>query len=173
MSHDAEHRVHIDLARQRLTLFAGGQVLGRWTVSTASNGPGERRDSGCTPRGEHRVRLLIGAGCAPNTVFIARRPTGEVYTPALAAAQPDRDWILTRIIWLTGAQPGFNRGGDCDTLRRFIYIHGCPDSEPMGRPCSHGCVRMRNVDVIALFDQLVPGTRVTIDEGPASDAAAG
>ena len=173
MSKAPEHWVHIDLAAQRLTLFADQQVLGRWPVSTARNGPGERRDSGCTPRGEHRVRLLIGDGCAPNTVFIARRPTGEVYTPGLAADQPERDWILTRIIWLTGVQSGFNRGGDCDTLRRFIYIHGCPDSEPMGRPCSHGCVRMRNTDVIELFDRLTPGIREMIDEGSSSDAAAG
>ncbi len=173
MSQGAERWVRIDLAAQQLTLFAGNQVVDRWSVSTARNGPGERQDSGCTPRGEHRVRLLIGAGCVPNTVFIARRPTGEIYTPALAAAAPGRDWILTRIIWLTGTQPGFNRGGACDTLRRYIYIHGCPDSEPMGRPCSHGCVRMRNDDVIALFDQLEPGSRVVIDEGSVTDAAAG
>lgn len=173
MPRDPECRVHVDLAAQLLTLFVGDKVVERWPVSTARNGPGEQLDSGCTPRGEHRVRLLIGAGCAPNTVFVARRPSGEIYTPALAAARPERDWILTRIIWLTGTQPGFNRGGDCDTLRRFIYIHGCPDSEPMGRPCSHGCVRMRNQDIIALFDRLSPGTRVSIDEGTASDAALG
>lgn len=164
--------VHVDLARQRLRLLQGERCIGAWPVSTARNGAGERIDSGCTPRGEHRVRILIGAGCAENTVFVGRRPTGERYTPELAAAEPGRDWILTRVVWLTGAEPGRNRGPGCDTLRRYIYIHGCPDSEPMGVPVSHGCIRMRNADVVALFDRLTAGMRVVIDEGTPDDAAA-
>lgn len=154
--------IEVDLADQRLRLHAGDRVLGDWPVSTAHNGPGERVDSGCTPRGEHRVRLMIGRDCPVGTVFVGRRATGEIYAPDLAAAQPGRDWILSRIIWLTGCESGYNRGGGCDTLRRYIYIHGCPDSEPMGVPLSHGCVRMRNADVIALFDQVNVGTRVVI-----------
>jgi lipoprotein-anchoring transpeptidase ErfK/SrfK len=118
--------------------------------------------SGCTPRGLHRVRLRIGAGCLPGTVFRGRRPTGEVYGPELAAAYPERDWILTRILWLTGCEPGRNRGGGVDTLRRFIYIHGCPDAAPMGEPRSHGCIRMRNADLILLFDDTPVGTPVEI-----------
>ena len=81
---------------------------------------------------------------------------------SLAAAHPDRDWILTRILWLTGCEPGRNRGGCVDTLRRFIYIHGCPDTEPMGEPRSHGCIRMRNRDLMEFFDVVTAGTLVEI-----------
>ncbi|QIK39189.1 L,D-transpeptidase [Caldichromatium japonicum] len=154
--------VLIELAAQRLTLFAEGQALRQYPVSTAANGPGERLGSGCTPRGLHRVRLKIGADCPLGTVFVGRRPTGEIYSEALAAAYPGRDWILTRILWLTGCEPGRNRGGQVDTLRRFIYIHGCPDSEPMGVPGSHGCIRMRNRDIIELFAAIPKGTAVEI-----------
>ncbi len=158
-----EPRVRIHIARQELELLAeGGRVTDSWPVSSALNGSGQRQHSGCTPLGVHRVRIRIGDGCAPGTVFVGRRPTGEVYSPALAAEHPERDWVLSRILWLTGCESGYNRGGACDTLRRFIYIHGTPDSEPMGVPLSHGCVRMRNHDVIALFDQLRRGDVVEI-----------
>ena len=156
-------RLRVDIEQQSLTLEADGRVLKTWPVSTARNGPGERVDSGCTPRGIHRIRIKVGAGCPLNTVFVGRRPTGEIYSPALAASYPARDWILTRILWLTGAEPGFNRGGDCDTLRRFIYLHGCPDAEPMGVPASHGCIRMRNADIVDLFDRVDVGTVVVIE----------
>ena len=139
-----------------------GRLAARYPVSTARNGPGELRDSGCTPRGHHRVRLKIGAGCPENAVFVGRRPTGEIFDAALAARFPERDWILTRILWLTGCEPGRNRGGAVDTLRRFIYLHGCPDSEPMGVPASHGCIRLRNRDVLALFERVERGTPVSI-----------
>jgi lipoprotein-anchoring transpeptidase ErfK/SrfK len=111
------------------------------------------------------VRLRIGDGCPIGAVFRGRRPTGEIHDAALAAAHPERDWILTRILWLTGCEPGRNRGGSVDTLRRFIYIHGCPDSEPMGVPRSHGCIRMRNPDLIELFDQTPNGALVEIRGG--------
>ncbi len=120
--------------------------------------------SGCTPRGWHRIRILIGAGAPVNSVFIGRRPTGEVYNAKLAAVHPNRDWILTRILWLTGAESGFNRGAAVDTLRRMIYIHGTPDTEPMGVPGSHGCIRMRNSDIVALFAQCHAGMPVLITE---------
>ena len=156
--------VRIDLAAQVLELRSGAAVLARYPVSTAASGPGERRGSGGTPRGRHRIRLKIGGDCPPNAVFVGRRPTGELYSPALAAAEPGRDWILGRILWLTGAEPGRNRGGEVDTLRRYIYIHGCPDAEPMGTPRSHGCIRMRNADLLALFDRVPQGTAVDIVE---------
>ena len=164
MPADSERWVQIDIDSQRLVLLEGQRQITAWPVSTARMGSGELVDSGCIPRGEHRVRIKIGAACPVNTVFIARRPTGEVYDDALAASEPRRDWILSRIIWLTGMQPGRNRGGNCDTLRRFIYIHGCPDTEPMGVPASHGCIRMRNVDVVELFDLVEAGTRVLITD---------
>ncbi|WP_295446684.1 L,D-transpeptidase [uncultured Thiodictyon sp.] len=160
----ASPRILIVIATQTLTRLAGGRVVAEYPVSTGANGVGELRGSGCTPRGQHRVRLRIGAGCPVGTVFRARRPTGEVYGPELAAACPDRDWILTRILWLTGCVPGRNRGGQVDTLRRFIYIHGCPDAAPMGTPRSHGCIRMRNSDLVELFDATPAGTPVEIRE---------
>ena len=135
-------------------------------VSTAANGPGERIHSECTPRGWHRIRARIGTGCPENTVFVGRRPTGEIYTPALKAAHPGRDWILTRILWLCGEEPGRNRLGEVDSMRRYIYIHGCPDGDRMGAPSSHGCVKMRNAEVIRLFDRVSAGTRVLIQEDP-------
>lgn len=156
------HRILVDVMQQALRLCAGDEVIGEWPVATARNGLGERAGSECTPRGPHRVRLKIGHGCPIGTVFVARRPTGERYTPELAASAPGRDWILTRILWLTGCESGFNRGGDRDSLRRFIYIHGCPDEGPIGRPASHGCIRMRNTDVIELFDQVDNGCPVEI-----------
>lgn len=131
-------------------------------VSTALKGPGERRDSGCTPQGLHRVRIRIGGGCPPGTVFVGRRPTGEVYDSGLAARFPGRDWILTRILWLTGLEAGRNRGGQVDTLRRYIYIHGCPPTAPMGVPGSQGCIRLRDPDLLRLYDLAPAGTLVEI-----------
>jgi L,D-transpeptidase YbiS len=131
-------------------------------VSTARNGCGETRGSECTPRGLHAIRIKIGAGCPTGSVFVGRRPTGEIYSPALARAFPQRDWILTRILWLTGRQPGLNRGGHRDSLHRFIYIHGTPESEPMGVPRSHGCIRMRDDHLLELFDQVQAGDLVEL-----------
>lgn len=155
-------RIRVDLSSQSLVLVEGDRVLRHYPVSTGRNGPGEQRDSGCTPRGLHRVRIRVGDGCPEGTVFVGRRPTGEVYGAQLAERFPERDWILTRILWLTGLERGRNRGGCVDTLRRFIYIHGCPDREPMGQPCSHGCIRMRNADLIELFDLVAAWTLVEI-----------
>ena len=162
----ATNQLRVDLSTQTLYWYRGDRLQARYPVSTARNGPGERNGSGCTPRGLHRIRIRIGAGCPEGTVFRGRRPTGEVFDPGLGAAHPDRDWILTRILWLTGCEPGFNRGGSRDTLRRFIYIHGCPDTEPMGQPLSHGCIRMRNADLLQLFGMVTPGMGVDIREGP-------
>jgi lipoprotein-anchoring transpeptidase ErfK/SrfK len=156
-------RIEISIPEQTLVLAGdGGCVLRRYAVSTAANGPGERRGSYCTPRGRHVIRAKIGAGAAFNTVFVGRRPTGEMWSPALAAAFPRRDWILTRILWLRGCEPGFNRFGDVDTMRRYIYLHGSPDTVPMGRPGSIGCVRMRNYEIVDLFDLVSAGTPVHI-----------
>jgi len=157
-----KRRIHIDIARQRLTLLEDDRAVLEYAVSTARNGPGERKGSLCTPRGAHIVRAKIGAGAPLDTVFVGRRPTGEVYSPALAERFPQRDWILTRILWLSGCEPGRNRLGEVDTMRRYIYIHGSPDTVPMGVPGSIGCVRMRNRDIVELFDQVPAGTPVLI-----------
>jgi len=149
-------RIEIDVPSQTLTLFADdGSVMKRYSVSTAKNGVGELSGSYCTPRGEHLIRAKIGAGQPQNTVFVRRRPTGETWTHDLHAQYPGRDWILTRILWLSGREPGRNRLGKVDTMRRYIYIHGSPETAEMGKPGSIGCIRMRNRDIVELFD-LVP-----------------
>ena len=139
-----------------------GRVLMETRISTGRKGVGEQNGSEQTPRGWHKIRAKIGAGQPENTVFVARRPTGEIYSPDMRATYPHRDWILTRILWLSGLEPGRNRLGKVDTMRRFIYIHGCPDDDKMGMLGSHGCVKMRNRDLIELFDRVPIGTRVHI-----------
>lgn len=156
-------RIEISIQKQSLTLFDNfGGVKAKYSISTAANGVGNEKNSGCTPLGNHIVRAKIGANAAPNTVFVGRRPTGEICTPELMAEFPNRDWILTRILWLSGTEIGFNRLGNVDTMQRYIYIHGSPDSTEMGKIGSHGCVRMRNSDIVELFDLVSAGTTVLI-----------
>ncbi len=156
-------RIEVSLPAQTLTLFGErDEALARYRVSTAAKGAGELRGSHCTPRGRHIVRAKIGTGAPINAVFVGRRPTGELWTPELAASHPDRDWILTRILWLSGCEVGFNRLGDVDTMRRYIYIHGTPDTMAVGQPGSIGCIRMRNGDLVELFDLVPVGTPVEI-----------
>lgn len=158
-------KIIVHIATQTLELFDDGDaLLRRYLVSTAANGAGEVCGSYCTPRGKHIIRAKIGADCPENTVFVRRRPTGEIYTPELGAQFARRDWILTRILWLSGCEPGFNRLGDNDTMRRYIYIHGTPDSVPVGQAHSHGCIRMRNADLLELFTLVAAGTAVEIIE---------
>jgi hypothetical protein len=159
-----QNGIRVSLSSQRVVLRIDGRWVGEWACSTAEAGPGEQTGQGGTPRGAHRIRLIIGRNAPAGTVFVGRRPTGEIYTAQLGAEAPARDWILSRVIWLTGAEPGFNRGGVVDTLRRFIYIHGTPDSEPMGVPRSHGCIRMRNQAVMDLADRCWAGMAVFIDD---------
>lgn len=154
--------IRIDITRQVLELFENDRLVRSYAISSARNGTGQLKGSYCTPLGRHIVRAKIGAGEPENTVFVARRPTGEMFSPELAARFPGRDWILTRILWLSGCEIGHNRLGEVDTMRRYIYIHGSPDSVPMGAPGSIGCIRMRNSDVIDLFDRIPVGTPVEI-----------
>jgi hypothetical protein len=149
----------IDMAKQELSF--GGKT---YSVSTAKNGPGEKNGSFCTPRGRHIVRAKIGAGQPPNAVFVRRRATGEIWTPELHAKYPGRDWMLTRLLWLSGCEAGFNRLGDVDTMRRYIYLHGTHELAEMGKPGSIGCVRMRNRDILELFERVAPYTPVEIRE---------
>jgi len=158
-------KITVHLSTQTLELSDdAGQQLRRYAVSTALKGAGEASGSFCTPRGQHVIRAKIGADCPENAVFVGRRPTGEVYTPELGAQFPGRDWILTRILWLSGCEVGFNRLGNRDTMRRYIYIHGTPDAVAMGQALSHGCIRMRNADLLELFDLVSAGTTVEIIE---------
>lgn len=156
-------KLRVSLPAQTLSVLDdAGRVLQVYPVSTAASGAGEERNSYCTPRGRHVVRARIGAGLPPGSVFVARRPTGEIYTPDMGLAQPERDWILTRILWLSGREPGYNRLGSCDTMRRYIYIHGTPDESFEQAPRSHGCIRMRNRDLAELFDRVPVRTPVEI-----------
>jgi lipoprotein-anchoring transpeptidase ErfK/SrfK len=155
--------IEIDVPTQSLILKdAQGRILMQTRISTARNGVGEENGSEKTPRGTHYIRARIGTGLPADAVLVSRRPTGEIYSPQLRTAFPNRDWILTRILWLCGLDPGKNRLGNVDTMRRYIYIHGCPDEDPMGVPGSRGCIKMRNSEIIELFDRVAPGTRVDI-----------
>lgn len=157
------NRIEVDISSQVLVFYdENTNKSTRYSISAARNGAGELSGSNCTPRGKHIVRAKIGAGCPINTVFVGRRPTGEIYSPELKEKFPGRDWILARILWLSGCEVGFNRLGSVDTMRRYIYIHSTPDSVPMGIPVSHGCILMRGTDMIELFDRVAAGTAVNI-----------
>ncbi len=158
-----ESYLFISVAEQNLQYIKAGNIVFDTRVATGKNGVGERYGSECTPRGWHKIRAKIGVDCPADTVFVGRRPTGELWSEQLQVQHPGRDWILTRILWLSGLEPGFNRLGEQDTMRRYIYIHGCPDSNPMGIPSSHGCIKMRNADIIKLFEQVTTGLAVYIE----------
>jgi len=157
--------IEINLANQTLTLLDRGVRVAMFPVSTAANGAGEEMDSECTPRGRHVIDQKIGGECAENTVFVGRRPTGETFDQILGRRYPDRDWIVTRIMWLRGVEPGRNDSGNVDSKARYIYIHGTPDDTNIGAPGSRGCIRMRNADVIRLFESVEEGTPVNIVDG--------
>ncbi len=154
--------IDISITDQRCILFDNNEIVFKSQVSTAYNGTGQQKNSNCTPLGLHIIRACIGQGQPENTVFIGRRSTDEIYTEELGLQFPDRDWILTRILWLSGLELGKNRLGNVDTMQRYIYIHGCPDNLPIGKPLSHGCIRMHNQDILTLFDLVKPGTKVLI-----------
>jgi len=161
-SDEVQDYLDICIASQQLTVFADGILVQRYPISTAKNGAGELMGSQCTPTGWHRIRAKIGTGQPLNAVFIGRRATGEIYTAELGTQYPQRDWILTRILWLGGLEPGKNRYGNVDSTWRYIYIHGCPDELMTGIPDSHGCIRMKNIDVLNLFNQMDAGAKVFI-----------
>jgi len=154
--------LEISLPLQKLYLKKGDEVIQEYPVSTARNGAGEQQDSECTPRGKHSIAEKIGEGCLPDTVFVEREVTGEIYNTDLREQFPTRDWILTRVLRLKGEEPDVNQGGNVDTFNRYIYIHGTPADTDMSIPGSHGCIRMRNDDVIQLYDQVSVGTSVQI-----------
>lgn len=155
-------RLVVSIDAQRMGLFEHDQLVESWSISTSMYGVGNEENTGKTPLGEHYIRAKIGEGCEQNAVFVGRRFTGEIYSDELAQVHPKRDWILTRILWLCGKEVGINRSGNVDSMRRYIYIHGTPDSEPMGIPKSHGCVRMRNSDIIQLYNRVGAGTAVRL-----------
>lgn len=152
----------ISISKQRLFVFEHDDLIAEYPIATASRGVGQREGSEQTPLGHHAIAEKIGGNAPLNTVFVGRKPTGERYSSDLGLKNPERDWILTRILWLTGLEPGKNQGGDCDTKSRYIYIHGTPEAVPLGQPSSHGCIRMHGKDIIALFDRVAVGDEVFI-----------
>lgn len=156
--------IKINLATQTLQVFENNKLQKEYSISTAKNGAGEISGSEKTPRGWHIIRAKIGGDAPVNSVFVGRRPTGEIFTPELRQSYPNRDWILTRIMWLSGLEVGKNRLGQVDSMRRYIYIHGTPDDVPMGMPGSRGCIRVRNNELIKLFNEISVFTRVLIEE---------
>ena len=153
----------ISITKQQLEFVKDSVIEKVYSVSTARNGAGERMGSECTPTGWHKIRARIGGTQPLNAVFKARRPTGEIYSPELRNQFPERDWVLSRILWLGGLEPGKNRYGIVDSTWRYIYIHGCPDELMQGKPESHGCIRMKNTDITGLFDQIDIGLKVLIE----------
>ena len=159
----ADSYLHISIAKQQLSVVSNKDVDKVYSVSTAKNGAGEKMGSQCTPIGWHKIRVKIGDSTPLNSVFVGRRATGEIYSPQLGVEYPERDWVLTRILWLGGLEPRKNRYGEVDSTWRYIYIHGCPDELMLGKPESHGCIRMKNKDVVDLFDRVEVGLKVLIE----------
>lgn len=151
----------VNISEQKTYLMQQGKILKSYLVSTAENGIGQQEGSEMTPLGCHEICEKIGDGCAPNTIFQYRQPTGELYNAHIGFTQK-RDWIITRILRLKGLEPGFNQGSTVDTYQRCIYFHGAPDESPMGVPASRGCIRMHNWDIIDLFERVTVGTKVLI-----------
>jgi lipoprotein-anchoring transpeptidase ErfK/SrfK len=154
--------IKVSISEQTLILYDNHKVIARYSISSGKAGAGNQKSSGKTPLGKHRIRAKIGTGLPINSVLVGRRATGEIYSQELADENPNRDWVLSRILWLSGTEKGFNRLGQVDSMQRYIYIHGTPDSEPMGVAASHGCIRMRNSDLLELFDRVEAYTEVEI-----------
>lgn len=158
--------VEVSITRQRIQLWQQGELLASYRASTSRFGCGQREGSQCTPLGEHVIAEKVGDSAEPGAVFVGRELTGEIWTEGLDAQEPGRDWILSRILWLAGTEPGVNKGQSdeyaCDSKDRYIYIHGTSDLEPLGVPLSHGCVRMNLHEVIELYSRVTVGTRVVI-----------
>lgn len=162
MGNDFMMFLQVHIPTQKLYVYENNIIVRDYSISTAKNGAGELNGSEMTPRGWHIIRAKIGTNQPSNTVFVKRRPTGEIYTPELRKLNPTRDWILTRIFWLSGLEPGKNRLANVDTMRRYVYFHGTPDENIMGTPGSRGCIRMSNKDMVELFDKVSVGTKVCV-----------
>lgn len=164
-NYSTEQVVLIDASNQKLLLIEKGQVTHRWIISTAEAGLGSRKGSNQTPLGAHRLAQKIGDGAPLGTVFKARQNTGRIAKILTApGARSGEDNVTTRIMWLDGLEPGLNKGDTVDSYQRFIYIHGTDEEGRLGAPASHGCIRMRNQDVIDLYDRVREDTLVFIAE---------
>jgi len=163
--HDSKLIV-VDVHTEKLYLLHDGRIAGDWRVSTALRGIDQRAHSDGTPVGVFRVARKIGTGLPPDEVLQDQAPTGRIITPARLPDGPAASrWIIARILWLSGLQPGWNEGGDFDTFLRHIYIHGTANLGMLGQPASHGCVQMAPRAVMALYRAVPVGTPVLITPG--------
>ncbi len=154
----------VDISRQLLSLYQDDKCLHSWPVSTSARGSGNRMDSLQTPLGAHRIAEKIGADSPANTIFKGRQDCGELANITQRPEPTGEDLITSRILWLKGIEPGKNLDGDVDSQQRYIYIHGTAEEGLIGQAVSHGCIRMRNADVIELFALVDPETLVYITD---------
>ena len=154
----------VDISRQQILLFENGKETDRYSISTSSYGIGSKSGSNKTPLGAHFVRKKIGAEAAPGTIFKARKNTGKIAQTEYKPRATGDDFVTSRILWLSGLERGINKAGNVDSFKRYIYIHGTHEEGLIGQPASHGCVRMKNEDVIELFDHTPESSLVLISE---------
>ena len=158
-----KYQIIISIKSQNLFLLIDDRIKFTYKISSAKAGIGQLKGSNKTPLGHHTIRAKIGENNPIYSVYEGRRPTGDIWTKNLNEQLSKDDWILTRIIWLSGKEIGFNRLGDFDSMQRFIYIHGTNEEELLGSPASHGCIRMSNNDILTLYQYVEVGTDVFIN----------
>lgn len=154
----------VNPARQELYVVMNDQVENIYPISTSKNGLGSAKGGGRTPIGTHKIAEKIGEGLPFGTVFTDRLPTGSVVTREQLQGRELAGGMTSRILWLSGLEPGVNQGGEVDSHDRYIYIHGTKEEHAIGAPASYGCIRMVNDDVITLFNIVKEGTLVEIED---------
>ena len=154
--------IEVDISEQRLYLIENSLIKASYPISTSKYGEGSIENSFKTPLGEHSIKEMIGEEAEINTIFTSRINTKRSATIIDQFEDTDNDYVTSRIMWLNGEEDGLNKGGNVDSFRRYIYIHGTHEEGLIGTKASHGCIRMFNYDVIELFNLVNIGTKVLI-----------
>jgi lipoprotein-anchoring transpeptidase ErfK/SrfK len=154
--------IEVDISEQRLYLIENSLIKASYPISTSKYGEGSIENSFKTPLGKHSIKEMIGEEAEINTIFTSRINTKRSATIINQFEDTDNDYVTSRIMWLDGEEDGFNKGGNVDSFRRYIYIHGTHEEGLIGIKASHGCIRMFNYDVIELFNLVNIGTKVVI-----------
>lgn len=152
----------VRISTATLQFFRRGELVKSYVASTSKRPPSNVKHSLGTPRGLHEIAERIGAGQPPGMVFKSRAPTGRHFSEMLEREPDIENLITSRILWLRGLEPGVNRGGEVDTYGRYVYIHGTNHDERIGEPLSAGCVLMRNLDIVELYEEVRTGDLVWI-----------